>query len=78
MANLTLTKEQASALLPLLPSLLAKEPAEVSENQESFSIEAMLEKKAKNTASTRAQNYLLVSYYCLLISSVYLFKKLGG
>jgi hypothetical protein len=62
--NLGLTKEQAEILLPLLPSLVASAaPPEGTRTQdeERYTTSQMFEKKHKNSKSTRAQNYLLVS-----------------
>lgn len=69
---ISITQEQAAALLPLLPHLVAQVPAPAgstrsSEEQmlenmkEIFSAAEMLTRKKKNTKSTSAQRYLLVS-----------------
>ena len=69
--SVTLSKEQAAVLLPLLPNLAglvaAAQPAVtansdgVHQQEPSYSVSEMFEKKKKNTRSTFAQNYLLVS-----------------
>ena len=64
----TLTKEQAALLLPLLPSLVAsatppKHGIQEDSGEGGYTITQMFEKKSKNSKSTRAQNYLLVSVY---------------
>ena len=69
--SVTLTKEQAAILLPLLPNLAelvtAAQPeetvkgGEAQQEEPSYSISEMFEMKKKNTRSTIAQNYLLVS-----------------
>ena len=70
--SVTLTKEQAAILLPLLPNLAglvtAAQPEETAKGGEepSYSISEMFEKKKKNSRSTIAQNYLLVSSYTCL------------
>ena len=70
----TLTKEQASMLLPLLPNLavlIASQTSskaattnggECTQSEALYSISDMFSKK--NSCSTAAQNYLLVSNYC--------------
>lgn len=61
--QLTLTKEQAELLLPLLPSLFASTalPKQGENTQDAGERYIISEKKGKNSRSTRAQNYLLVS-----------------
>jgi len=62
--GLTLSKEQAAILLPLLPTALAhssKETTSSAGDAAEYSIEEMLKKKKRNGKSTPAQNYLLVS-----------------
>lgn len=61
--SLTLTKEQAALLLPLLPSF--QQPTLVSEPGK-FSVQEMFTKKKKNTKGTGAQNYIHVSYLLTL------------
>ena len=69
---ISITQEQAAALLPLLPHLVAQVPAPAGSTQSSeeqtlenmkeiFSAAEMLTRKKKNTKSTSAQRYLLVS-----------------
>ena len=75
--SVTLSKEQAAVLLPLLPNLAglvaAAQPAVtansdgVHQQEPSYSVSEMFEKKKKNTRSTFAQNYLLVSILCSLV-----------
>lgn len=78
---ISITQEQAAALLPLLPHLVAQVPApagnarsgeeQTSENmKEMFSAAEMLTRKKKNTASTSAQRYLLVSFLPLICRNV--------
>jgi len=56
---ITLTKEQAAQLIPLL-SRAVEENSDLSEEGPNYTIAEMFEKK-KNTRSTPAQIYLLVS-----------------
>lgn len=76
--SVTLSKEQAAVLLPLLPNLAglvaAAQPGTangggVQQQEPSYSISEMFEKKKKNTRSTFAQNYLLVSILCVHVAS---------
>ena len=76
----TLTKEQASMLLPLLPNLagliasqtLSKaattNSGEYTQSEALYSISDMFSKK-KNSCSTAAQNYLLVSNCSYVLAS---------
>ena len=60
MSEVTLTKEQVGILHPLLQinTLSSDEPAE---EKVLFTTSSMFERKKKNSKSTAAQNYLLVS-----------------
>ena len=66
--SISITQEQAAALLPLLPHLVAQVPMptgneQVQERaQENFSTVEMLAMK-KNSKATSAQRYLLVNYH---------------
>lgn len=70
----TLMKEQAVMLLPLLPKLAGfatTQPDtmngdEYLQQEASYSISDMFTKKKKNARSTTAQNYLLVSTYTII------------
>ncbi len=69
MSSLTLTREQAAVLLPLLQPRLqdsTSSPAPATEDVEAlpFTVADMLRKKKKNARSTAAQNFLLVSFVC--------------
>ena len=67
--GLTLSKEQAAILLALLPAALAQSSSStsfaskdaVTDGVRQYSNEEMFARKKKNTKSTPAQNYLLVS-----------------
>ena len=60
--SVTLTKEQAAMLLPLLTQTVsAGESSGGAEEGPNYSIAEMFTKKKKNTRCTPAQNYLLVS-----------------
>ena len=77
----TLTKEQASMLLPLLPNLaglIASQTSskaattnggEYTQSEALYSISDMFSKKKKNSCSTAAQNYLLVSNCSYVLAS---------
>ena len=60
--SVTLTKEQAEILLPLLPTLASRPQPAQSEVEvvPRYSVDEMFVKK-KNSRCTPAQNYLLVS-----------------
>lgn len=59
--EVTLTKEQAEILLPLLPKIQKQlNDSGDSSSTERFSIEEMFEKKKKNSKASAAQIYLLV------------------
>ena len=69
--GLTLSKEQAALLLPLLPAALAQSSSAALASQDAtrpvtdgisqYTNAEMFMKKKKNSKSTPAQNYLLVS-----------------
>ena len=67
--SISITQEQAAALLPLLPQLAAQLPTptgveqQTQEGQDNFSAVEMLARKKKNTKGTPAQRYLLVKFY---------------
>ena len=67
--SISITQEQAAALLPLLPQLAAQLPTstgveqQTQEGQDNFSAAEMLARKKKNTKGTPAQRYLLVKFY---------------
>lgn len=69
-SELTLTKEQAALLLPLLQKQM-DQPSSKSKTSAAgcrFSNEELFQKKKKNHTASEAQNYLLVrvSFYCKL------------
>ena len=69
--GLTLSKKQAAILLPLLPAAIAQSSSASHVSQDvthsatdgvpQYTNEEMFTKKKKNSKSTAAQNYLLVS-----------------
>ena len=67
--SISITQEQAAALLPLLPHLVAQVPTPTGNEQaqeraqENFSTVEMLATKKKNSKATSAQRYLLVNYH---------------
>lgn len=69
--GLTLSKEQAALLLPLLPAAIAQSSLALRASQDvtypatdgvpQYTIAEMFTKKGKNSKSTAVQNHLLVS-----------------
>ena len=69
--TLSLSKEQAALLMPLLPALQQSVVETSNQSVDSYSIADMFSKKKKNSKSTPAQSYLLVSQKLSVYSIVY-------